>query len=436
MARAPEPLRLVIAIAVTAAVLLQVGYWLRGGRPAPMPRGTAQVAGVVTDSDGSPMPQTVVRLTARTEGRPSLEATSDAQGRFAFANVPAGQFSATVTRPGYALVIGDAVVRYGGVPVTVEDGQHVADVAIRLVRFGAITGTVYGAAGAPVKKGFVRVANTGRIDAMNGAGELHSIDAHGRFEAELPPGTYVVEASLGQALRDRVFHPSTWRRDEAAAIAVGAGQRVEGIDIRVPDSPVRVVRGVVSFARDDAHARAQVLLVSESTGSSEDRIVSTTTDQAGRFSFDAVPDDRYVVVAQADVPSSVKFWAREDVEVRGGDTTVALRLRPGGRISGRAAFAGDGTAPTRETTIALDPANRRTRVWPGVLRTRPAADGTFAIDGIPPGDYRLYALVPGWTVQRITIGETTLLHPRVSVAADQTIDQVQLTLAKRAADRQ
>jgi hypothetical protein len=70
-----------------------------------------------------------------------------------------------------------------------------------------------------------------------------------------------------------------------------------------------------------------------------------------------------------------------------------------------------------------------------VLRTKPAADGTFAIDGIPPGEYRLYALVPGWTVQRITIGDTTLLHPRVSVAADQTIDRVQLTLAKRTVDR-
>lgn len=121
---------------------------------------------------------------------------TNANGQFVFRNLPKGQFSLNVTRPGY---IEGAYGRRspGGASSTVQldEGQRGGDIVIRLWRQAAISGTVTDEAGEPLvnvtMRAFRRSFVAGRRRYLP-AGSA-STDDRGiyRFNA-LSPGDYVV----------------------------------------------------------------------------------------------------------------------------------------------------------------------------------------------------------------------------------------------------
>lgn len=97
LAARPGRNRRLLAALVVMAMLRAVPAWPQGG-PAPLP-GT--ITGQVVDPAGAPVADAAIVLTTGSKAS-RRQATSDAAGRFAFADVAAGAFQLTIAAPGFA----------------------------------------------------------------------------------------------------------------------------------------------------------------------------------------------------------------------------------------------------------------------------------------------------------------------------------------------
>src|SRR5437016_122359 len=116
------------------------------------PTGTAVLSGRIVYADsGRPARRARVGLSG-IEPRLGKSVTADDQGRFAFTDLPGGQFTLTGSKPGF-LEVTFGQKRPGssqpGTPIRLIDGQHLENVTLGIVRGGVITGTVVDDLGEP-----------------------------------------------------------------------------------------------------------------------------------------------------------------------------------------------------------------------------------------------------------------------------------------------
>ena len=121
----------------------------------PVPRGTAVIAGTVVSAEPDRRPirgaRVVLNHITFGVGVPGQTTTTDETGRFAFRDIPAGQYRLQAGKPGL-LPMSYGATRPAGsdVPITVSDGQQVTGVSIALVRGGVVTGMVVDDTGRPI----------------------------------------------------------------------------------------------------------------------------------------------------------------------------------------------------------------------------------------------------------------------------------------------
>jgi hypothetical protein len=133
----------------------------------------------------------------------------------------------------------------------------------------------------------------------------------------------------------------------------------------------------------------------------------------------------------ADAPVSVT-----EGHVRG----IALDLRPGVRVSGRAEFEGTATHPTaaewRAIYVALDPAGGQMFKAAGGyeqgLGARFSDDGRVMLPSAWPGRYvvRVEPPPPGWTVKSVTVAGRDVAD--TALALEQDVDDLVVTFTDRA----
>jgi Carboxypeptidase regulatory-like domain len=205
-----------LTIALRAGSASQVG----GGQAtatAPAPVGTGLIVGRTVDGDsGTPLSGVAVVLTTAATAAPSAAVgrssgdaelpmdgnknvfeLSDADGWFAFRDLPAGDVTLRTGLPGYT---GGGYNQRradgSGQPLPLADGQRVGNVTLRLWKNASITGTVTDETGEPVVGAFVRVLKRsivgGRV-AVQMSGLGRPTDDRGVYRAfGLPPGDYVL----------------------------------------------------------------------------------------------------------------------------------------------------------------------------------------------------------------------------------------------------
>ncbi len=328
-------------------------------RRQPPPTGRGLIVGQVIDAiTGKPLRDAIVTITgtsrvSRDEALTAPRILTTADGYFVFRDLPRGNFIVWATKQGYT----DGVSgrrRPGGPsqPIALADGERVGDVAVRMWRPGALTGTVVDEAGEPLVnirvRAFRRTVGSGRPQFLGAA--TATTNDRGEYRlGGLLPGEYIVlvparqvvmvhalarevQAGRLQSRRDLAaalspeakaiqagdslialdgsplpppptaerlfypptFHPSALTIDLTVPLTITAGEERGGIDLQLQPVPTLRVSGFV-VGPDGAAAGMPIRLWPRALDdfALDQDATTTTADANGAFSFPAVPSGHY-----------------------------------------------------------------------------------------------------------------------------------------------
>jgi Carboxypeptidase regulatory-like domain len=267
-------------------------------------------------------------------------------GSFAFDGVPLGRIRVTARSAEHAERALEIVV-----------SKHTPPVEIGLASGGSISGFVVTTGGAPI------AAPVALINEQNFS-QTKRTSENGAFSFDhLVAGRYRVATG--------VFG--------AQEIVLARNERREGV-VLTATSQGRSVRGTVTGLSRAELEHAIVLLLSETRGARAMRPV----DERGEFVLNGVPPGRAELTV--DLTSSSRSL-RKSIEVPADkDLVLELEFAAGVRLSGRVT---QGDKPVGAgKTVWMQPLDRVQGIS---YQGRTAADGTYRIEGIVPGEYEVTA---------------------------------------------
>jgi hypothetical protein len=167
--------------------------------------GTGAISGTLVSADsGRPVKRARVNLSG--DVRPARSAVTDDQGRFAFADLPAGRFTLSASKPGYVnITYGQKRPGRPGTPIQLADAQKLTNVKLPIPKGGVLTGTVLDEGGDPTAGTQV---TAWRYEMRTGEKRLtqagsDQTDDRGTYRIYgLLPGDYVVRATPRNAIGD------------------------------------------------------------------------------------------------------------------------------------------------------------------------------------------------------------------------------------------
>ena len=396
-----RPVAFVLAIGVCSVGLTSQSAVIQGGGAPSGPR-TGMIVGQVLDSTGATVPEAIVRMSmpkypADLPTTPKGRVMADAEGRFFFSDLPAGDYFLQATKEGYAGgEYRQRRVTGRGQLFELAEGERRVDEKLTLWKFGVIAGTVLDESGEPVVGVSVHalVKNIVASRTMYGPGEeapylmpTTTTDDRGMFRlSRLMPGRYIVVV------------PSTQTTVPAAMLGTFS-----------QDSAVRleVMRAIAEVSplgqpRTQQFGDAALLTLNRV-------LIPPAASPAGRLE----------VYRTTYFPSATTARAATEVVVAAGEersgVTIGLRPVAAVKISGRLVTP-DGTPPP-PTSLRLvgEAANEVGDEGFETVTGVSDASGRFTLLGVPSGDYvlkqatRLVSLgMQGrqgwWVAQPVTVG--------------------------------
>ena len=318
---------------------------------APQRPGTALLTGMVTAADGSrPVRRASVTL-ANAEAGFRRTVTTDENGAFSFAQLPPGNYTLSATRQGYLDVsFGQRTPGSGrpGTAIQLAAGQRLEDVALRMPRTGILTGTITDEFGDPIMGMQVRawrfVKRSGER-TLQSAGTATTDDRGVYRIASLLPGEYVV---------------ATGTRDASESLMLELAKVREAVYTYEQAKSAMWVDGKVTVEPYSVPAIS------------------------GERSASGYAPVYYPGTLQASSATPVTLGISEE---RSG-LDLQLQMVPFARISGSVISADGGPAAGVEVRLVENgPPSPAARAYSGPVRP----DGTFTLNGVPPGQYTLMA---------------------------------------------
>ncbi len=303
--------------------------------------GVATLSGRVLAADtGAVVKRATVRLAGQ-DTRDRRTVQTDDNGRYLFTDLQAGHFTVTVSKAGFiSLAYGQKHPRQPALPIQVDAGRQIRSVDIALPRGSVLTGHVVDEDGEPMPRAVVQVL---RYVYRQGQREIEpagtdQTDDRGQFRVfDLDPGEYYVSVTLP---RRRSTFPGGGRVGRGGSGARGG----------------RGGRG--GFGGADTAAEP------ETVGFAPTYYPGVTTLR------EATP----LTLGLSQELSGIAFAAQ-----------LVQMARVGGLV-----FSPDGSA-ARGTQIMLTSVENTGRMPGALLGSRVNRDGSFEVDGVPPGRYTVQA---------------------------------------------
>ena len=349
---------------------------------------------------------------SRSQGRgESYAATTEIGGRFAFQNLEAGEYRISVTRNGYIRSeYGQRSPNRPGLPLTLNAGQKIPDVVLRLMPAGTIAGRIYDRGGEPLPNVNVQAM---RYVYREGNRVLTSVQQArtndlGEYRLFwLNPGQYYVSATLNDGGRG------------AGGTGPIAGPGIGGAVVGAParGGPADGGRG---GARGEGRGQRAAAILGALAG-----MMDTPSE-----------DEGYIPTY---FPNTTDAQAAAPIQLQPGVTypNVDLMISPVRtlRVRGQVVDATTGQ-PAREVQVMLIPRQMGRGglgMNPNLRARNPGDQGSFEIRGVVPGSYdvmattnnrnaRLSARVPievgGSDVDNVTL----VLSPGYPIAGRIAID--------------
>jgi carboxypeptidase family protein len=405
--------------------------------------GSARLTGrVVAADDGRPIKRATVslsglppsQLNARPRTYVSRSVETDANGRFDFANLPAGLF-----RVGAAAASGFAR-QVRPKDVTLADG-HTAEITIRLQRTGAIEGRIHdedGVAMLGAQVHAVRRVSVGGYTTLTPVGAGTTTDDRGEFRLfNLPAGDYYVLATYSpspvrnspppQSGYANTYYPGSREVRDARVVAVRSGRTTERINVGLaPSRFARLSIHPVNPAGAPLGRDAQFLLTRRDQIylSSSTRYASRQED--GTFVFTGIePGDYYVM---ATMGGSTDEAAYVNVSIADTDVSLNVQTNTGARVSGRVIINGrpaaDGDSrPPNVHVSAYPPPGKNGPMYARVPLAQMDTTGRFELTGLR-GPMVLHADVAGGALLSIRRRGEEIASKTVEFVGTETFDDL------------
>ncbi len=271
-------------------------------------------------------------------------ATSKDDGSFTLDGVPGGNVVVTVTAASRAP---------RSVEVAVDEKTPLLEIAV--FTGGTLAGTLTTATGAPIS-GSILIEGPS-LNFFTGP------NAKGEFSFEhLRPGLYRISASTNAGSTSQVIALGQDEIKTGIVLVMEAGRSIRGM-----------VRGLQATALDDV----EIMLRPESKPGS----IRAQPDLHGAYSLNGVPAGRAVISVFS---PHLQFDRKVDVPAD-QDLALDLVFPTGARLSGRVTKDGK---PAAGSSVWMRPVDDKSDT---LYRATTQADGSYEIEALPPGDYRLRA---------------------------------------------
>jgi hypothetical protein len=385
---------------------------------------------VVHDKTGKPIPEASLELTVVEGGKVISRTTKTKEdGRFSFTNLPPGSgYQLVMSGTGFwTTAYGQKHSRGPWTPLTLEPGQHLADLRIEAPAVSQLSGKILDSSGKPHIGASVVALKPIYVDGRRQLQRSASTVANTRGEyrfSNLAAGRYYLRVSprndgtLEQLFTNPAIYDRTGRTrvnnvreaegyrtlyypgvplEAAKPIHLEESQVVDGLDVTVAKRGTSRVRGtVINSASGSKVSGAAVALIP--VGSNPDSSFSRFSDaKEGTFDLRVVQPGKYMLNAGTTGTENA-LAGRVVVEVRAGEShNFDVRVAPGIAVTGRIVMA---NAPAPDFSIltvnlsssAPEPLDGTVSRLANTLPSASApvsADGTFAFKDVMPWDYLL-----------------------------------------------
>jgi hypothetical protein len=417
----------------------------RPAPPAPA-AGSAQIAGVIKNSiDDTPV--TRARVTAVSDALPGPRvALSGPDGKYSLADLPAGSYTVSVARSGFAPqthAIGRSIAP---APIVVAAGQPVV-IDFALVPSGVIAGRILDEDGTPFAGAAVNALVT---RAENGTDTLLSVstsqtDDRGEFRLfGLVPGQYYLSASdpafrsvstpKGVQSYSPTYYPGVAFPDQARAVVVTGTSEPPRVEFRLKIVPPARVSGQL-VASDGKQLFSAAIIMSPLDGEGAPMVPPEDPSLLpdGTFSFGQVVPGHYQIRARGQTEAAgTALFAVYTLTIQGSDVTgVQMLLRRGGLLDGRLIVESRrGVKPPPLPSIRVRAPFIDGNSFGDALTGTVQPDGAFALRGLMKGSHQLVldGLRPPWVVKSVTFRGTNITDQPFDVTESEQFREVRITI--------
>ena len=445
-----------------------------GGMPprdnASMPTGTARITGRVVVADtGTPIRRAQISLNSRDAGF-NRTVTTDTDGRYELAGLPAGRYRLYVSRAGFvALEYGQARPFEAGKPLDLVAGQALEKIDFSLPRGSAITGRITDEFGDPITDVQVEAL---RYQFVNGerqlvnAGRIAQTDDLGAYRIfGLMPGDYVVRASMrpnmppGPRNGDTeptgypgTYYPGVTDVTQAQTVTAMLGQEVASIGFSLVPARLSRISGTVMGSNGQPLAGAMVMIRSRGSSALAALRMNMIGNAGGEvrpdgtFQLTNVPPGEYTLDVQQrpremrklqDLDASQLEFASMPISVSGDIDNLAIVTSPGVTVVGRVVYQGQ-TPPKQNLQVTALPAAGGPSPIGALIGAkalgggRVSENGGFTLRGIAgPQLIRVQALPAGWALKSITLEGTDITDAPYDFKPGVNVSGLVVTLTDR-----
>jgi hypothetical protein len=368
---------------------------------------------------------------------------TDADGRFAFAAVSAGEWTLAVEKAPYTPTQhprAGRTLRTSRRPLLVTDGAVVDNITIPMHTVSAIAGRVLDSHGDPVDYATVRVLRPGGPSGLHAVSSA-SPNEFGEFRAgRLAPGSYLLQAVPYDRGPERAadtqplptFFPSVPSVNQAQRLTIRRGESIADADIMLIEGTPHIVTGSVVDAQGHPVTTGHVNIRTVTPGFGGWTSGGSAIKPDGTFQLKVAPGE-YVLEAQGvRNPDSTRaedaYSGSVHASVTGGAIDVVIRVGPPATIAGTIVF--DGTAPLPDPKQVQVHAAGTEGVMCRSGRAEVAADWTFRITGVV-GTCFIESHTPAWRQRAVVVGREDFAGRTVTLEAGQSLQGVKVILSDR-----
>jgi len=366
-------------------------------------------------------------------------ATTDAQGHFLITGLDAGTYALTAQRNGFARqAFGERAIGRPGTPVNLVAGQALKDVIFRLTAAGAVSGRIIDPSGEPMPSLNVQLLRstydaTGRRTFSQAA--AGKTDDRGEYRIYwVSPGKYYVNASPIRSSTSSLplqpstnevtdpgyavtYYPGTTDSSSAAPVEVQPGQELNTIDFTMTPQQLYRIKGRVFDPKTGQFPRGASILILPRTLTNGmipnlTSAINSYNNTNGTFDIRDVAPGSYFLRVDANITTQNPVQhqtAQVAVDVSNADVeNLVVAFTPGITVSGRLSIEG-GTAisslPNFDMIrVFLSPVVPQVFMNPSPQTV--AADGSFKIENVQTGDYRVTVspMPPGMYLKDARLG--------------------------------